>query len=310
LLFLILVAGFAFLIGGGELLVRGGVRPAHDAGVSPLVIGITIVGFGTSTPELVASVQAAFAGVPDLAVGNIVGSNISNILLILGIAALLRPIPVAPAIMRRDGVLVVATAVLLMAAGFTGTIGRLTGLAFVAGLVAYMWLLLRQPRVPGEVRLDGGNQRAGGAKTSSAIIMTVAGIVLVVAGGHLLVKGAVALAQLLNVADAVIGLTIVAVGTSLPELATTLMAVWRKAPDIALGNVLGSSVYNVLGIGGITAVITPLPVADHFLRVDMPVMVAVSIALVVLALKLETLGRLSGLVFLAGYGAYVALLFR
>ena len=304
-----LLAGFVLLIAGGELLVRGGVRLARIAGVSPLVIGITIVGFGTSTPELVASLQAALAGVPDLALGNIVGSNIANILLILGIATFLSPITVSPETVRRDGALVVATAVLLLLAGMLGVLGRLTGIVFVTGLMAYMWFLLRHGRVPAEALPDGIDPGKGPGELAISGLLTLIGIALVIAGGRLLVDAAVALARLLEVSEAVIGLTVVAVGTSLPEMATTLMAAARKAPDIALGNVLGSNIYNVLGIGGITATVTPLPVPAHMLRVDMPMMVAVSILLVVLALRLKTLGRRTGVLFLGGYGVYVALLF-
>jgi len=309
LLYLTLTAGFVLLILGGELLVRGGVRLARIAGVPPLIIGITIVGFGTSMPELVAALQAALAGAPGLAVGNIVGSNIANILLILGVAAVLTPITVSPETVRRDGTLVVATAVLLLAASLFGVLGRPVGIAFIAGLGAYMWFLLRHGRVPDEALPDGIEVRKGPREIALSGLITAIGIAVVIAGGRLLVDGAVELARLLDVSEAVIGLTVVAVGTSLPELATTLMAVLRKAPDIALGNVLGSNVYNILGIGGITATVTPLPVSGHMLHVDMPLMVAISILLVALALRLGTLGRTTGVLFLAGYGAYVALLF-
>jgi len=309
LLFFTLAAGFVLLIAGGELLVRGGVRLARIAGVPPLIIGITIVGFGTSMPELVAALQAALSGAPDLAVGNIVGSNIANILLILGVAAVLTPITVSPETVRRDGTLVVATSVLLLAAGLFGVLGRPAGIVFIVLLCAYMWFLLRHGRVPDDVLPDGIEVRKGPGELAISGIITAVGIAVVIAGGRLLVEGAVELARLLDVSETVIGLTVVSVGTSLPELATTLMAVLRKAPDIALGNVLGSNVYNILGIGGITATVTPLPVSAHMLRVDMPLMVAISILLVVLALRLGTLGRKTGLLFLAGYGVYVGLLF-
>ncbi len=309
MLFLTLAAGFIMLIVGGELLVRGGVRLARIAGVPPLVIGITIVGFGTSMPELVASVQAALAGAPDLAVGNIVGSNIANILLILGVAAVLSPITVSRETVRRDGTLVVATAVLLLATGLAGVLGRPVGIAFIVLLCAYMWFLLRHGRVPEEVLPDGVEVRKGPGELATSSLVTAIGIAVVIAGGGLLVEGAVELARLLDVSETVIGLTVVSVGTSLPELATTLMAALRKAPDIALGNVLGSNVYNILGIGGITATVTPLPVSAHMLRMDMPLMVAISILLVVLALRLGTLGRGTGVLFIIGYAGYVALLF-
>jgi cation:H+ antiporter len=309
LLFFTLITGFVLLIAGGELLVRGGVRLARIMGVPPLIIGITIVGFGTSTPELVAAIQAVLAGVPQLAIGNIVGSNIANLLLILGVAALLSPISVTPETVRRDGALVVATAVLLLVAGFMGGLTRPIGIAFIVALVAYMYFLLRHGRVPEEMLPDSVETPRGPWELATSGVLALIGIGLVITGGKLLVDGAVELARLLDVSEQVIGLTVVAVGTSLPELATTLMAVLRKSPDIALGNVLGSNVYNVLGIGGITATVRPLPISEQMLRFDLPFMVALSILLVVLALRYERLGRATGVLFLTTYAAYVASLF-
>jgi cation:H+ antiporter len=308
-LFLSLAAGLVLLFAGGELLVRGAVRLARAGGVSPLVIGITVVGFGTSTPELVASLEAALAGLPEIAVGNIVGSNIANILLILGLAALVMPIACTPRTMRRDGALVVATALLLLVAGLFGDIARLVGLAFLLGLAAYVWFLLRHGRVPAEALPDGEEAPPAAGTVVGAGLSTVAGIAMVIAGGWLLVEGAVGLARLLGVSEGVVGLTVVAVGTSLPELATTLAAALRRAPDIALGNVLGSNVYNVLGIAGMTATVTPLPVPAAMVAFDLPLMAALSVLLVALGLWRQVLGRLTGLLFLAGYGTYVALLY-
>jgi len=309
LLFFTLITGFVLLIAGGELLVRGGVRLARIIGVPPLIIGITIVGFGTSTPELVAAIEAALAGVPQLAIGNIVGSNIANLLLILGIAALLSPISVTPETVWRDGALLVGTAVLLLVAGFMGGLTRPVGIAFIVALAAYMYFLLRHGRVPEEMLPDSVESRRAPWELATSGVLTLIGIALVITGGKLLVDGAIQLARLLDVSEQVIGLTVVAVGTSLPELATTLMAALRKSPDIALGNVLGSNVYNVLGIGGITATVRPLPISEQMLRFDLPFMVALSILLVVLALRYERLGRTMGMLFLAGYVVYVASLF-
>lgn len=309
MLFFTLITGFVLLIAGGELLVRGGVRLARIIGVPPLVIGITIVGFGTSTPELVAAIEAALAGVPQLATGNIVGSNIANLLFILGIAALLSPISVTRETVRRDGALLVVTAALLLVAGLVGGLTRPVGIAFIVALIAYMWFLLRHGRVPEEILPDSVATPKGPWELATSGVLTLIGIALVITGGKLLVDGAIQLARLLDVSEQVIGLTVVAVGTSLPELATTLMAALRKSPDIALGNVLGSNVYNVLGIGGITATVRPLPISAHMLRFDLPFMVALSILVVALALRYEKLGRLTGVLFLAGYAAYVASLF-
>lgn len=309
MLFFTLITGFVLLIAGGELLVRGGVRLARVLGVPPLVIGITIVGFGTSTPELVAAIEAVLAGVPQLAIGNIVGSNIANILFILGIAAVLSPISVTPETVRRDGALLVATAVLLLIAGLMGGLSRLVGIAFIVALIAYMWFLLYRGRVPEEILPDSVQTPKGPWELGTSGVLTLIGIALVITGGKLLVDGAVELARLLDVSEQVIGLTVVAVGTSLPELATTLMAALRKSPDIALGNVLGSNVYNVLGIGGITALVKPLPISAQMLRFDLPFVVALSILVVALGLRYERLGRLTGVLFLVSYAVYVALLF-
>jgi cation:H+ antiporter len=308
-LFVTLAAGLVLLFAGGELLVRGAVRLARALGVPPLVIGITVVGFGTSTPELVASLEAALAGLPGLAVGNIVGSNIANILLILGLAALVTPIACTPQTMRRDGALGVAAALLLVLAGLFGEIARPAGMAFLLGLAAYVWYLLRHGRVPAEALPDGAEALPETGTVMGAGLSALAGIAMVIAGGWLLVEGAVGLARLLGVSDGVVGLTVVAVGTSLPELATTLMAALRRAPDIALGNVLGSNVYNVLGIAGMTATVVPLPIPAAMATFDLPLMAALSILLAALGLWLRVLGRLTGVLFLAGYGTYVALLY-
>lgn len=314
-----LVGGLVLLVVGGELLVRGSVQVASRLGVSPLVIGLTLVGFGTSTPELVTSVQAAFLGSPGIAYGNIVGSNIANILLILGAAALLTPIVVTSGALRRDGMVMIGAAVAFAALAAIAPLGRAVGAAFLALLAIYMVLAIRQERtgVDHGAAYDKGlaaqeadpglmPARRPGPTVAVSLLIALAGLVLVVAGGHLLVDGAVALARRLGLAEAVIGLTIVAVGTSMPELVTSVMAALRKETDVAFGNVIGSNIYNVLGIGGCTALLAPSAVPAEIVGFDNLVMIGVSVAVVVLAFTGRRIARWEGGLLLAGYAAYIA----
>jgi len=303
-----LLAGFVLLLGGGEYLVRGAGALALRFGLSHLVVGIIIVGFGTSVPELVASIQAALSGAPGIAMGNVVGSNTANILLILGVGAIIYPVIVSGAAIYRDGVTMVATAALLLFAVWGGQLSTLAGLLFVLLLAAYLvYLIYSDRKANGEAAADEDDDDL--PKPSKSIWLDIAmvagGTAAVVAGGKLLVDGAISVAQAFDVSDEVIGLTLVAIGTSLPELATSIMAALRKHSDIALGNVLGSNVYNILGIAGITALIKPIPVSAHMVKVDVPVMIAVSVALFVLAVVVRRFGKRVGYAFLAGYAVYI-----
>ena len=311
MLYLELVAGLVLLLAGGELLVRGASATAVRMGVSPLIVGITLVGFGTSTPELVASLEAAFLGAPGIAIGNVVGSNTANILLILGLCALIAPIACDRATMRRDGGMMLLAAVACVVAALTGHIGRVQGTLFVLVLAGYIAWCLRQ-------ELRGGGDRAEAAEaavqpwprhTGLALLMAVAGIGLTILGAHWLVDGSIVLAGRLGVSDAVIGLTVVAVGTSLPELAAGLMAALKRQSGIVLGNVVGSNIYNVLGILGVTALVHPLDVPALIVDRDVWVMLAVTVAMLVLGLHFRRIGRLAGALFLCAYGAYTALLY-
>ena len=305
-----LVGGFALLLLGGELLVRGSSALASRLGVSALVVGIVIVGFGTSAPELVTSVQAALNGAPGLAIGNIVGSNIANILLILGTGALIYPMACSRGSLMRDGGLVVGTALLLAVAGFAGGLTRFAGMTFIIGLVLYMWLLFARER--------RNNAKAASLVSDSefepdvdlmpmwkCVTFTLLGTIGIICGGKFLVDGGVALAKAWGVADEIIGLTIVAIGTSLPELATTVIAALKRQSEIALGNVLGSNVYNVLGIGGATATISPFAISPQMMQIDIPLMIALSIGMVAIGIAWNGLSRWVGATFLGGYGAYV-----
>jgi cation:H+ antiporter len=303
-----LLAGFVLLLGGGEYLVRGAGALALRFGLSHLVVGIIIVGFGTSVPELVASIQAALSGAPGIAMGNVVGSNTANILLILGVGAIIYPVIVSGAAIYRDGVTMVATAALLLFAVWGGQLSTLAGLLFVLLLAAYLvYLIYSDRKANGEAAADEDDDDL--PKPSKSIWLDIAmiagGTAAVVAGGKLLVDGAISVAQAFDVSDEVIGLTLVAIGTSLPELATSIMAALRKHSDIALGNVLGSNVYNILGIAGITALIKPIPVSAHMVKIDIPVMIAVSVALFVLAVVVRRFGKRVGYAFLAGYAVYI-----
>lgn len=310
LLLLQLTAGLLFLFGGGELLVRGAQALASRLGVSPLVIGLTVVAFGTSMPELVVSLDAALAGSSDISLGNVVGSNIANIALILGLAALIHPVRVEAKIARLDAPLVAAVTLLLLLLLFDGLLGRWEGALFVAGLLLYLGLTLwqesRRERSGEELDLQvRANESRHGLKSSAQVL---GGLVLLVAGGHLVVTGAVGVAANMGISEAVIGLTVVAIGTSLPELSTTVVAAVRRHGDIAVGNVVGSNLFNLLGILGITALVTPLSLGALG-WVDLLVMLGLILLLCVLLNLRGGLRRLDGVILLSCYLIYTASLF-
>jgi cation:H+ antiporter len=269
--------------------------------ISPLIIGLTVVGFGTSTPELLVSVQAALKGVPDISVGNIVGSNIANILLIVGVTALVWPIRVGAATVRWDTAFMIGSALLLVPLFALGEIGRIAGFVLVSALAAYLvWTFLKS-------RHDTIEDKDVTFQTSIVVsLLWVAfGLSALLFGAQFLVDGAVSVARGFGVSEAFIGLTIVAVGTSLPELATSLIAALRRQSDIAIGNIIGSNIFNVLGILGVTALIAPIPVAGRFLTFDLPIMIGVSLILAGLLLTRPQIGRGVGAVMLLGYAVYV-----
>ena len=302
---LLILGGLAGLVIGGELLVRGAVRTAGALGVSPLIIGLTLVGFGTSTPELVTSVQAALLGSPGVAVGNIVGSNICNILLILGVAALIRPVDAEPRGLRRDGPALAAATLIGLAAILWGDLGRVVGAGFVAALLGYLlWLYASERR-----RADAANDPAPERKGLwSGLPLTLAGLALVVTGADWLVTAAIALAQVWQVSDSLIGLTIVAVGTSLPELTASVAAAARGRGDVALGNIVGSNIFNILGILGVTALVEPLAAPAEIIAFDVWVMVAATAALILVAATGARVTRGEGALLLGGYGVYLGAL--
>jgi len=307
------VGGIALLALGGEGVIRGAVGIARRIGVSELLIGLILVGFGTSTPELLTSVRAAVAGAPGIAVGNVVGSNISNSLLIIAIATLVRPIAVSPAAIRRDGwtMLLVSGLLVALALAF-GQLSRPAGGALVGLLVVYgvaVWWTERRGGAAAAVHEgESHTHDPAPASLAPALLFALGGLALLVVGADLLVKGAVTLARVAGLSETVIGLTIVAVGTSLPELVATLAAAVKGRSDVALGNILGSGIYNVLGILGTTALVHPTVIPADLTAVDWLTFVGSGALLLVFARTGSRLSRLEGVVLLAAYVAYVAYL--
>lgn len=303
---LLLAAGLVLLTLGADYLVRGAISFANRLGMPPLLIGLTVVGFGTSMPELLVSMQAALDGAPAIAVGNVVGSNIANILLILGLAAAISPIPAMIPSLKRDMVMMLFAAVVMLGLGYLGLIGSLTGLAMFALLAAYLaWVTYTDRRRMSAEEAELVVKLAGW-KEGLFIAGGLAGLFI---GANLLIDAATSIALQFGISEAVIGLTIVAVGTSLPELATSVVAAFRRQAEIALGNVVGSNIFNILGILGLTAVVVPVPVEPSMASFDIPFMLGVSLALVALILLTGRIGRPAGVAMLAIYTGYVAWLF-
>ena len=307
------LAGIALLIFGADLLVRGASRIALALGVSPLVVGLTVVAFGTSAPESAVSVKAALAGQADIAYGNVVGSNVFNVLFILGLSALVAPLLVDRQLMRRDVPIMIGSALLLPALALDGRLGRLDGALLFLGIVAYTAFSVVASRREAAARRDAaaesGPPEAPGSWGTN-LLLVVAGLGMLVLGARWLVDGAVALARSFGVSELVIGLTIVAAGTSLPEVATSVLAAWRGQREIAVGNVVGSNIFNVLCVLGLAGLVAPsgVPVAAQALAFDTPVMIAVSVACLPIFFTGHVIARWEGALFLFFYIAYAAFL--
>ena len=308
-----LIAGFVLLVAGAEFLVRGATRIAVVAGVSPLVIGLTVVAYGTSAPEAAVSVMSSLAGQPDIAIGNVIGSNIANILLILGLASLVAPLIVDQQIVRLDVPVMIAISVILYLFCLNGNLGRIEGSLLIAGSIAYSVFLVVNSRKETNLRVqEEYEQEYGEAKASRRHWSIDAGLILLglamlVGGSRFLIDAAVTLAERFGISELVIGLTIVAVGTSLPEIATSMIASFRGEADIAVGNVVGSNIFNILLVLGLAAVIAPggVPIAASALRFDFPVMIAVAIACLPVFFTGYRVARWEGAVFLGYYTAYM-----
>lgn len=306
---LLVTLGIAGLTVGGEALIRGALSAAGRLGVSPLLAGLLIVGFGTSSPELVVSVDAALNRQPDIAVGNVVGSNIGNILLILGVSAAITPMAVKPVALGRDGMCMVAATVAFVVLAFGGGFGRPAGVLLLAGLAGYLtwaWISERRGAPAGEVHVaEAGELTALPGRWPAILLALAGGLALLIIGARILLIGAVSLAEDLGVSQALIGLTLVAVGTSLPELAVSVLAAIRRHADVAVGNILGSNIFNLAGILGISALLQPLPLAPRIAHYDQWVMLAAALVLIVFLYTGRRLGRGEGWILLLGYGAYL-----
>jgi cation:H+ antiporter len=311
---LILLAGLVLLIWGAELLVRGASRLAAAVGISPLIVGLTVVSFGTSAPELAVSVQSALAGQPDLVLGNVVGSNIFNVLFILGLSAMITPLVVSRQLVRLDVPLMIGASVLLLLLALNGRLGRLEGSILFVGAVAYTGYLFWQGRrAPSSGESAGsrdGTVGPGGRMWLRNLLLIAVGLAALIVGSRWLVDSATSIATALGVSDLVIGLTVVAVGTSLPEVATSVLASIRGERDIAVGNVVGSNIFNILVVLGVGSVVAPdgIEVSRAALEFDIPIMIAVAVACLPIFFSGYLIARWEGALFLAYYVAYTTYL--
>ena len=309
---LLFLAGLVLLIIGADLLVRGATRLAAAFGVSPLVIGLTIVAIGTASPEIAVSLQAAVTGQGDLTLGNVIGSNIFNILFILGITALFAPIKIAEQLIRKDAPIMVGVSLLTLGLAYDGNLGGLDGVIFLLGVVAYTVFAVWQSRHESKAVQKEYAQEFAAKQPSTVqntiinIVFILLGLVLLVLGSNLLVESAVAIAQALGVSELVIGLTIVAVGTSLPEVATSVIAALKGESDIAVGNAVGSNIFNLLGVLGLSALIAPggINVVTQVLHFDLPVMVFGALATLPIFYIDSRISRLEGSLLISYFGLY------
>jgi len=303
---LLAVIGLACLIVGADFLVRGGARLARAFNVSPVVIGLTVVAIGTSAPELMVSLGAAWRGSPDLATGNVVGSNLANIGLILGIAGLLRPLPVSLRLLRVEVPILFGATVVFAAMAVDGRLGRLEGGVLLAALCALTGYNIRAARREDpNVVAEFANEYGATDGIGRDLLWVAAGVGLLLGGGDLLVGSAATVARNFGISELIIGLTLLAVGTSLPELATSVVAVLRDEPDIAVGNVVGSNLFNLLAVLGPTAVVQPLAVNDELLRAQVPALLLLTAALWVVLRTGHTVTRWEAGVLLATYLAVI-----
>jgi cation:H+ antiporter len=306
---LMTVAGFVVLFVGGEFLLRGAVGLSRAFGLSPLLIGLTVVAAATSMPELVVTLTAGLEQLPDVGVGNIVGSNIANTLLILGVAAVLHPVQTPPRLVVRDaGAMLLATAAFL-GFGLTGALTRWHGAVMLALLLVYLvfsyWSERRRPGpVPGEQEIPA-ELGISVLHVPRALVAVLFGAGALIVGSHWLIEGGVAIARAAGVSETVIGATLVAVGTSLPELAAAIVSALRRHPDVALGNVLGSNIFNLLMVLGALALIAPVQLAAEVLRFDIWVLGAVTLGVVAVMMSRWRVSRLEGAIFVALYVGYI-----
>ena len=317
---LYIAGGLLLLLVGGEWLVRGAVGMAKRLQVPTMLIGLTVVAYGTSAPELVVSLHATLSGHPDVAMGNVIGSNISNILLVLGVSACLAPLPVSKRLLRRDGMFLVLASVVFTGVALSGTISRAAGALLLTLLVLYTLYIMRNTKnAPEGAQTDGISLQTPHsdeddiAEEIAAVhdplwltwVISIAGLGALTLGAHLLVDGASNVARLFGVSEAVIGVTIVAIGTSLPELMTSVIAACRKHTGLAIANVIGSNTLNIMGVIGPAAIITPIAVHPQFQQFDLGVMLLVTCAALALAARNRCIGRFAGSSMALGFAAYL-----
>jgi cation:H+ antiporter len=300
------LAGLVMLVLGGDLVVRGAVAVAHRFRVKPVLVGLTVISFGTSLPELLVSVEAVTFGYPGLAVGSIVGSNIANILLILGVTAVIYPIALHAHGVRREAGAVVGSALLLFVLGWGDVIVAWHGAAMLALLAGLTWSTYRRNRLSDSDEPPVLGEAAPASRTGWATVGFIAGgLVFLMVGADQLIEGGVAVAHQLGVPNAIIGLTLIGIGSSLPELTSCAIAAYRRQPGLAVGNVLGSNVFNILGALGAAALVGPIPVDLPVLEVDIWIMLAASVAVALFVFTGRPIGRLVGASFLAIFAVYI-----
>ena len=311
---LILIGSLAILIVGAEALVRGASRLALRLGISAFVVGITVVGFGTSAPELAASLRSATTGHPEIALGNVVGSNIMNIALVLGLTALIRPIPVSLNLVKRETIVVILVSLLPLVALFNGgVLERWMGGIFILFLIVFLYWTWRSSRreggAPEELEAAAITPQSGTGSVAIEVLLILIGIAMLAYGASLLVDSATKLARAFGVSELVIGLTIVAGGTSTPELVTSLMAIFRGKADLSVGNILGSCVFNILGILGITVLVVPINIPNSMFLFDIPLMALLAIACLPIFFSGGRITRSEGILMLGIWVVYTVLLY-
>lgn len=308
-----LIGGLILLALAGDALVRGSISAAQRMHIPPIIIGLTVVAFGTSAPELIVSIEAALKGAPGLAIGNVVGSNMTNILLVLGLPALITPIVLVENGIRRSTIFMIAVSLGFAFMAMNGEISRPEGLLLFALLIVYLtYSGVIATRLRKKITADGEPEILGDKPltTRKIVLLLTFGIIGLGLGGKLTTSGALGLAEMFNIADTAIGLTIIALGTSLPELATSAAAAFRKQTGVVIGNVIGSNIFNVLGITGITAMLVPLEVSHSIISFDIWIMLAASIVMIPIAFTTRRINRIGGILMTSAYIVYTVVVFR
>lgn len=308
-----LITGLILLALAGDALVRGSISAAQRMHIPPIIIGLTVVAFGTSAPELIVSIEAALKGAPGLAVGNVIGSNMTNILLVLGLPALITPIVLVENGIRRSSIFMIAVSLGFAFMAMNGEISRLEGLLLFALLIVYLtYSGIIATRLRKKITANDEPEILGDKPltTRKILLLLAFGIIGLGLGGKLTTSGALDLAKMFNIADTAIGLTIIALGTSLPELATSAAAAFRKQTGVVIGNVIGSNIFNVLGITGITAMLVPLEVSHSIISFDIWIMLAATIVMIPIAFTTRRINRIEGILMTSAYIVYTVVVFR